>query len=62
MLSNTLKRMTPDELQREFENVHTILMTESFGSDHEAYYELCAERSQLFRELNSREAKSTLPE
>jgi hypothetical protein len=60
MLSNTLKRMTANELQRAFDNVHTILMTETFGSDHEAYYELCAERSQLFRELNRR--KASLPD
>jgi hypothetical protein len=57
MKSNTglpLKFLPTEEVERRLSNVQDILLYETFGSDHEARYELMDERSRLFRELKRR--------
>jgi hypothetical protein len=57
MKTNTallLKFLPTEEVVRQFNAIESILLYESFGSDHEARYELMDERSRLFRELNRR--------
>lgn len=51
-----LKWWDTARIQRELDNVQSLLLAESFGREHEAYYELMEERSKLFRELKRRNA------
>ena len=50
----TLKNLPTAEVERQLDNVQDILLVESFGNDHEAYYELRDERNKLFQELKRR--------
>jgi len=57
MKTNTaacLKDLPTAEIERRFNAVQEILMYETFGSDHEARFDLMDERSRLFRELKRR--------
>jgi hypothetical protein len=49
-----LKFLPTEEVVRQFKNVESNLLYESFGNDHEAYYESMKERSTLFKELKRR--------
>jgi hypothetical protein len=60
MKTNTdlpLKFLPTEEVVRQYKNVESSLLYESFGNDHEARYELMDERSCLFRELKRRGAR-----
>jgi hypothetical protein len=50
----TLKNQATAEVQRELDNIQSLLAIESFGSDDEARYNLWEERSKLFQELKRR--------
>jgi hypothetical protein len=50
----TLSNKTIAQIEEELGRVEEILLYESFGSDHEARYNLMDERSRLFRELKRR--------
>ena len=57
MKTNThlpLKFLPTEEVVRQYKNVESSLLYESFGNDHEARYQLMGERSKLFKELKRR--------
>ena len=49
-----LKFLPTEEVVRQLKAVQDVLFYESFGRDHEAYYESMNERSTLFQELKRR--------
>jgi hypothetical protein len=53
-----LKWWDTDQIELELENVQSQLLVETFGNDHEAYYELAEQRSKLFKELKLRNARA----
>jgi hypothetical protein len=60
MKTNTdlpLRFLPTEEVVRQYKNVESSLLYESFGRDHDARYELMDERSRLFRELKRRGAR-----
>ncbi|MGA2647060.1 MAG: hypothetical protein ABSF15_20295 [Candidatus Sulfotelmatobacter sp.] len=50
----TLPNKTTEQILSELEGVETILMFETFGSDHKARYNLMDEKSKLLQELKRR--------
>jgi len=57
MKTNTdspLKFLPTEEVERRLNAVESNLLNESFGNDHEAYYESMKERSKLFQQLKRR--------
>jgi len=46
----TLPNKTTEQILSELEGVETILMFETFGSDHKARYNLMDEKSKLLQE------------
>jgi hypothetical protein len=57
MKTNTdlaLKNLPTEEVVRQYKNVESSLLDESFGNDHEARYNTMNERSTLFQELRRR--------
>jgi hypothetical protein len=57
MKTNTdlpFKFLPTEEVVRQYKNVESSLLYESFGNDHEARYNAMKERSTLFQELKRR--------
>jgi hypothetical protein len=57
MKTNTdlkLKNLPTEEVVRQYNNVESSLLYESFGNDHEARCNTMKERSKLFQELKCR--------
>jgi hypothetical protein len=49
-----LKNLPTEKVVRQYKNVESNLLYESFGNDHEARYDTMKERSKLFQELKRR--------
>jgi hypothetical protein len=58
-LTNRVKKMSDDELEREESAVYSSAYYETFGNDHEARADAIQEYELLARERKSRKAIST---